>query len=434
MGRFPAKQELGMRTQGRETVGSSRLWSALVVALLLRLLLVGTIHLYHGQFLFLDDRGYDAVATKLADAWRRGTFPDPSSVSLAGTSTYGYFLLLGGLYYLFDSSWLVVKLFGAVASGLVVLPAASIGKRFGGHRLEMSAAWLVAVYPIAVFWGATGLKDGPLATLFLCVIAIGLKPFTPRRFAVQLGLCGILFLLRPGLGLAGLLTLVVPFAQAIRARGDLFRSFGRRTVALASVTVLVYLALPHVARFLQFVERAASSESVAGLPSGSVLAGSGPTISSLVTALVGPFPWAFGEGTDTVYRALYPGMVLWIALLPAGGLGAWEIVRRGTAAARGAVASGLVYFFMYIAYFGNEGFYRQRFVLEAFFLVLSAFAFHVRADSAILWTAVWVVCLGPAILVHTAILPLWGVAMVFAGTLSVYALMRRLRTRSLHAG
>ena len=85
------------------------------------------------------------------------------------------------VYFVFGHHWVMVKLLGALLSALSVPAAAAIGVSLGGRRLGIRAAWLAALYPNAVFWGATGLKDGPMATLLLAVAAIALRPLTMRR-------------------------------------------------------------------------------------------------------------------------------------------------------------------------------------------------------------------------------------------------------------
>jgi hypothetical protein len=422
-----------MQISLRETVGRTSLWPVFLVAVSLRLALVAVFELSYGSFLFLDDHGYDSIGSKLADAWHHGTFLDPSSFSLTGGYVNGYFIWVGILYYVFGDHWLVVKIFCALISGLAVVPANSIGGHLGGQRFARQAVWLVAAYPSAVFWGATGLKDAQLLTLFLAVVALGLKPLAPRRLALQLALIGIAFVLRPWLGAVCLLTLVPSIAQAIRARGELFRTLRRRVGAALAAGAALYLAIPHVARGLEFLRQAASSEAAVALPSGSAFTSLRVNPSSVVTAAIGPFPWAFGEGTDTILRATYPGTTIWIILLPAAALGAWMLLRRGSGSIRSAIVAGVAYFAMYVAYWGDEGFFRQRLLMEMFFLIVGAFAFHVRADSAALLTAIWVVCLAPAILVQAGIVPLWGVVIIVGVPLTTFALMRLSRARAVHA-
>ena len=74
---------------------------------------------------------------------------------------------MAAVYFVFGHHWVMVKLIIALLSALSVPAAAAIGVSLGGRRLGIVLAWLAALYPNAVFWGATGLKDGPCATLLL---------------------------------------------------------------------------------------------------------------------------------------------------------------------------------------------------------------------------------------------------------------------------
>ena len=100
-----------------------------------------------------------------------------------------------------------------------------VGASSRGHRQfsrwapsRPRAAWIAALYPNAIFWGSTGLKDGPMATLLLAVVAIALRPLTMRRLACAVALLVVAFLSRPVEGAIGLAMLVVPAAELTRRR------------------------------------------------------------------------------------------------------------------------------------------------------------------------------------------------------------------------
>ena len=127
-----------------------------------------------------------------------------------------------------------------------------------------------------------------------------------------------------------------------------------------------------------------------------------PSAIDVLRSLLGPFPWAFGPATDTVYRSLYPGMIVWILMLPAVALGCWELVRRGSWAAKGVVVSALAYLYLYAAVFQNEGFFRQRYTVEALLLVVGLYAFARRPQLAQAWTAAGACVIAVAALVQAA--------------------------------
>ena len=159
-------------------LGSSRPFH-FVAGLVIRVLVVVFVQVLHGNFLFLDDQGYDQVGWSLAQAWHVKSVPFARIGS--GTTPYLYYVFVAAVYFVFGHHWILVKLIIALLSALSVPAAAAIGISLNGRRLGISAAWLAALYPSAVFWGSTGLKDGPCATLLLAVAAIALRPPTMRR-------------------------------------------------------------------------------------------------------------------------------------------------------------------------------------------------------------------------------------------------------------
>ena len=120
-------------------------------------------------------------------------------------------------------------------------------------------------------------------------------------------------------------------------------------------------------------------------------------------ALLGPFPWSFGPNTDSVYRALYPGMVIWIVMLPAVALGCWELLRRGSWAARGVIVSALAFLYLYVTVFQSQGFFRQRYTVEILLLVVGLYAFQRFPRRAAVWTAIGVCVVAPAALVQARV-------------------------------
>ena len=204
------------------TATRSRVWRLAAVPFAFgacfRVLVVLYVQVLHGNFLFLDDQGYDKIGWSLAQAWHMNTFPSPGSVEYAGTLSYLYYVFVAAVYFVLGHHWMLVKLLTALLSALSVLAAAAIGDSLAGRRLGVASAWLAAVYPSGVFWGATGLKDGPLATLLLLLAAIVLRPLTMRRLAVAAVLIVVAFLSRPVAGVIGLAMLVLPVIELGRGR------------------------------------------------------------------------------------------------------------------------------------------------------------------------------------------------------------------------
>lgn len=382
----------------------------------LRLLVVGYVQVLHGNFLFLDDQGYDSVGWSLAEAWHMHTFPSPASVEYAGTASYLYYVFVAVVYFLAGHHWLVVKVVAALLSALSVPAAAAFGDGLGGRRLAVAAAWLAALYPNAVFWGATGLKDAPLTTLLLVMAAIALRPLTMRRLAGAVAIIAVAFLARPVMGVVGLAMLAVPVIALVRGRaagrGHRVQPRSRLLVLLAGLPVLVVVSVVLAARYLPALRASLAGDAGLSLGSGPVAISASPSPVDVLRALLGPFPWSFGPGTDTVYRALYPGMVVWIVMLPAVAAGCWLLLRHGSWAARGVVVSALGYLYLYGSVFQSEGFYRQRYAVEILLLVVALYAFQRRPQLAVAWTAAGVCVVAPAALVQAGVLPPAGLALV----------------------
>src|SRR5580704_15078745 len=97
-----------------------------------RVLLVAWIQVLHGNFLFLDDQGYDTIGWSLAQAWHLGMNPSPSSVQYAGTLSDAWYVFVAAVYFVFGHHWILVKLIVALLSALCVPAAASAGTSLGG--------------------------------------------------------------------------------------------------------------------------------------------------------------------------------------------------------------------------------------------------------------------------------------------------------------
>ncbi len=400
--------------------------TAFVTGAGLRLVAVLAVQALHGNFLFLDDQGYDQIGWSLAQAWSSHTFPSPASYAYAGTLSYLYYLLVAAVYFVFGHYWLLVKVVAALLSALSVPAAAAVGNALDGRRLAVRAGWLTALYPTAVFWGATGLKDGLLTALLLAMAAIALRPLTMRRLAAATAVIAVSFLTRPVMGIVCLAMLVIPAAQLVRGRlqdeGPSARGGARIAVRFVGLPVLALVSVFLAARYVHLLKSTLAGDTALSLGSGPVTVSFSPSVVDGLRSLLGPFPWSFGPATETVYRSLYPGTVLWILMLPAVALGCWELVRRGSWAAKGVVVSALAYLYLYAAVFQNEGFFRQRYTVEILLLVAGLYAFVRRPQWARAWTAAGVCVVGVGALVQAGVFPPPGLALIL---LTVPALCAR---------
>jgi|GEM_PF-193804 len=412
---------------GPENAGPSA-WrlakAAFVTGLALRVITVLAVQGLHGNFLFLDDRGYDQIAWTLAQAWSGHTFPSPAGYAYAGTLSYLYYVLVAVVYFVFGHHWVVLKVVAALLSALSVPAAAAVGDTLGGPRLAVRAGWLAALYPTAVFWGATGLKDGPLTALLLAMAAIALRPLTMRRLAAATAIIAVGFMSRPVLGIVCLAMLVVPAVRLLRGRwpghGPAASAGTRTTVLFVGLPVLVLVSVVLAARYVHLLKSTLAGDGSLSLGNGPVAVSFSPSATGMLRSLLGPFPWAFNPAAATVYRALYPGMIVWILLLPAVALGCWELIRRGSWAAKGIVVSALAYLYLYAVVFQNQGFFRQRYTVEPLLLVVGLYAFARRPQLAQAWTALGACVVAVAALVQAKVFPAPGLALLLLVVPALY--------------
>jgi hypothetical protein len=393
----------------------------LAAGVAVRVYLVSLVQVVHGNFLFLDDQGYDRIGWELAQAWHMNAFLPPETAAV--TASYFYYVFTAAVYFAIGHQWFVVKVIAALLSALSVPAAASIGISLDGRRLGVRAAWLAALYPNAVFWGSTGVKDGPLAALLLAVAAIALRPLTIRRLAAATALLAVAFLCRPVEGFIGAGMLVVPAASLLCSRRG---APGQRLfVLLVAVPAAAALFAWQAARYTPLL---AGSESTLSLNTGLVTVKFDPSVFDLVHAVLNPVRW-FGAGADP---AIIPGALVWTVMLPATALGCWLLLRSGAPAARGVIVSALGFLYLYTCVFQGSGFSRQRFVVEVLFLVAALYAFGRHPRRASTWTALAACAVAPAELVQAQVIPAKVLALMVAAGGGGWLAVRRARRLSQH--
>jgi hypothetical protein len=427
---------LRAKTPGRE-VGAWRLAAVpLVVGVCIRVLVVACVQVLHGNFLFLDDRSYDRIGWFLAQSWHRHRYPSLETVT--GSSADLYYVFVAAVYYVSGHSWLVVKLIDALLSALSVPAAAAIGSSLDGRRLGSAAAWLTALYPGAVFWGATGLKDGPMAAMALAMAAIALRPLTIRRLGCAVALIVVSFLCRPVEGVMGLAMLAVPTAHFVRSHWPsphgAGRTWPRALILLAGIAAaLAAVSVLAAERYLPRASVSLARHAAPTLANGAVSISFLPTPFAIVHALVNPIRW-FGPAADSAYGALVPGALIWLLLLPAAGIGCWMLLRRGSWACRGVLVSVFAYLYMYTCVFQSEGFSRQRFTVEILLLVAGLYAFGRLPRIAALATVISACAIGCAQLIIMRVLRPTDVALLAAAVGLLWLAAKRARAGGLWRG
>jgi hypothetical protein len=346
--------------------------------------------LIRGRVPFPDEQTYLHVGTALAQGWHFSLHLNPAASDLAGSVAVGYYLYVAAIFFLFGPSLLVLSLLNAVASGFSAHFAGRLGEHFG---VGLSSAWLVALYPTAVLWGSTGLKDGLLATLFLASVVWAFEPPSLPRALGQVALVSWLFFTRPLLGAVAFGLAVAPLLRSILATRK------GRIAAVLGLAGMAWIALKVVLpNFLEAAPATASNLSIYGV----------------VRGLLGPFPWSWGQGVTGLGEAQYPGQILFILLIPAGFLGTWRALRGG-GQARWLALAMVAYLLIYqsVEVF-SEGFFRQRFDAELLLLIFALYALRVMPSVAIDLSAAWLCFIPLAALVQAGVLPPVGVVLVVA--------------------
>lgn len=360
----------------------------------------------HSTFIFLDDRGYDAGGWKLAQAWRSHQFISPQATA-GGDFNYGYLLYIGAVYFVFGHHPLLVCDLNAVITAGSAIFAGLLAVELGGPRLGKPAAWLVALYPTSLFWGATALKDGPLESLLLAGLLIAIAPLTLKRLLTGGVLVGLALLIRPPLAVVLIVAMSPTITQAVvkrfRPRGE--RHYPVRTLIGMACGAGVVIAIGRPVLRAVIDQFRSSSASELTLPLTTVHPAL-PSGYAFVHALLSPLPWTFNPGS--VFQ-IYPGMVIWILALPAAAIGSWHVLSKGTARAKGILLALFLYALMYLLSFSESGFARQRWAIEPFFLILGLQAFSKQAYWAEVLTAGWLLVCGVAA-VTMGVAPLAGFA------------------------
>jgi 4-amino-4-deoxy-L-arabinose transferase-like glycosyltransferase len=183
-----------------------------------------------------DGREFEAVARSLVE---HGTY------GLQTLRPPGYPTLIAGVYALFGTDLLALRLIEAVLGTLSVVVVAQVGARRFGARAGLIAGGLMALHPVLAFLPSTQYSENTLVLLLALAFGATFRAWTSRGIAAWV-LAGALFglavlvrpnavMLLPGLGI-GLLF-------ALRRTGH-----GWVAPALAAAAALILTVAPWVVR------------------------------------------------------------------------------------------------------------------------------------------------------------------------------------------
>lgn len=215
---------------------SARRWLAglgvvVGLALVLRLLMLLQVHGSPlGPLLLGDAAQYDAEARKIAaGAWLGDEvyYQDP---------LYSYFMAV--IYRLFGVDLLPLRIVQALLGVASVLAIALAGERLYGRAAGLVAGLLLALNPMALYFGFVVQKsilDMALFSALLLLVGQATRAPTPRVFAASGAALGLLVLSR------GNAMVLLPVLLAWAAWGQPLRVAARRSGALAGGTAAVLL-------------------------------------------------------------------------------------------------------------------------------------------------------------------------------------------------
>ena len=333
------------------------------LAALLRLFVVWLVHdSTQGQPLFPDAQGYDAASATIADGIRSGGIPSPHDLAgIVGSQVWGYPAVMALAKVMSSGGWLSAKLLLALI-GASSAPAAYLLAHASGttSRRALSVGLLIAASPSLILFDAWGLKDALVVSILLWSLLVIVKArFWVACIATLISVQTLLYV-RPIAALFVLAALLV----RVRVRSRYFAGGVLLAVGCAYVVLPRIAALADLSRSLRI-----DSSTGFGFTGGPEATNLLTHPQYIATFLFGPYPWAYGPGTQGPQRWLYLGTTVWIAILvlaPASIRAAW---RDSRGMGRPLIAGSVTYGLLYLVSFGGA-FYRQRSILETTLLLL----------------------------------------------------------------
>jgi hypothetical protein len=325
----------------RERETNWKLVQIFVCGYVVRAVVIILLHSFSPNGIFmLDDAEYNRQAVQLCC----GQSHPRSLVDIQGeigSFHIGYSVILGLLYKLAGPSVLSGKLLNAFFGGLVAPLVFGLFRELTTGDIQqqyaITAAWVAALFPYDVAWGAFLLKDAILEFLFAAAILCSVAFFKRRSVLALAGallaisMAGLFRIFSLGvwagaLGLAGLAYLVRRFAVTRSRRWLLFAAM---VVGTGAAVVGSLLLLAERSDFAQLMVKLVTgymdvSPDVLSLsPS---FSGVARLARAVFVFFFSPFPWVFWD-VKPLYYIFYPGMLVIYAGFPFFIAGFWRMVR-----------------------------------------------------------------------------------------------------------
>jgi hypothetical protein len=352
-----------------------------------------------GHFDLADPVYYDRWAWYVGEHLRQGQLVDIRVGGLAGTYDVGLEYFVGLQYAIVGHQPVVARAVDAILAGACA-PLVYIAGRGTviGERASRTAGWLMAFWPLSIYWAGYDLIKEPV----VCVlIAVAMVAITARS--------RILFV---GLGVAA--TIALAFIRAYTGLGTfilipasaLFRRDWRSFLGIAAALLLaeaglvatgqpaLYSFIPYTGNGqpfktdhpttdpgsvynvvggagLQKAEGGSDATSVLHLPPRLLAVRLG--VGTLIT-LLGPRPALKDILHPTIDTWMYPGMLVWIPLIPFTVLGFVRATRRRDPTEISLALMSLGLLFSLSFFFG--GVFRQREMIWPPTLLFTASGLH----------------------------------------------------------
>lgn len=264
----------------------------------------------------IDAYGYhgDALAAIQSHSWLQ---------ALEGNLSYTVFVAF--LYSIFGPDMNIPQLVNAGASILLIPLLYELGNRAGGRRAGVAAAVLWSLFPSAMFWSVSLLKDGfiVLGMILAAFFILGLNRQNIQVHEAVLGLSGVIIIgfLRPQFLLAIALPIVFIVIRQF-ARGK--HHFLRNTVILAlcigaaaatTAGDIISEALTD-STSAEEVERTdeIALEGGSGIPLVTMFPPEVRWIVQLPFSIFAPFPWQWFSVSEGLYILSGAEMIVWYVL------------------------------------------------------------------------------------------------------------------------
>jgi hypothetical protein len=343
---------------------------------------------HHGVVDPYDSVGIDHWAWYAAQQLRHGHLVNLAAYDKEGTWETGFTYLVAFQYAIFGRHTAIPRLLDALLAAFSA-PAAYLAGRESalGEAVSRRGAWLVALWPLSIYWAGYDLIKDPLIWFLL---AVGMLAITARgtRRAVLLIVASVGPMIFVRLYLAALLAVVLPLGRALRRDWSSVLAVVGAVLVMEGILGLAHhplLGSPGVYRGNEAPVAAAHFAPgsirawfarVLGESSVTSIAGASTDALALVTA-GGPPVWAgrvvIGLAIsltgprfslhDLLHPNLdvgtYPGVAVWLLLLPFTVLGFWRGIRLRDPGATGLAVFALA-IWLAVAFLYAGGGYRQR--------------------------------------------------------------------------